>query len=116
MTCNFLGMLKAPELAQDPVFVATYSDGFGLKRKEITAPNRLVAYAIASMRPPLGHTLSQLRKKKSPYATPAKPVEPLEEAVDVKLTRALVSIYANTDLACRFAAEEIRSMAAQPSA
>lgn len=110
MGCNFLGMLKAPDLEQPPVFVATYSSGFGLTRKEISAPNRLAAYAIASMRPPEGHTLTQLRKKKS-FTAPRRPVVSLEESVDVKLTRALVGVYANTELACRFVAAEIHGMA-----
>lgn len=105
---NFTNMLSAPDIEQIPVFVATYSSGFGLKRKEISAPHRLAAYAIASMRPPEGHTLTNLRKKKSPRAM-SRPT--LEENVDVKLTRALAGIYANTDMACRFVQEEIRATA-----
>lgn len=104
---NFAGMLSAPDAEQAPVFVATYSDGFNLKRKEIHAPTRMVAYAIANGRPPSGCTLTQLRKKKSPRQSMT---QTLEEKVDVKLTRALAGIYANTDLAARFALEEIRDM------
>ncbi len=37
---NFTGKLSAPNIEQPPVFVATYSDGFNLKRKEIHAPTR----------------------------------------------------------------------------
>ena len=62
---NFLGMLKAPENPTPlPCFVATYSNGFGLHRREITAPSRLAAYAIATTRPPDGYTLTQLRKQR----------------------------------------------------
>lgn len=106
---NFTNMLSAPEVSRPPVFVATYSDGFGLKRKEIEAPTRLAAYAIATGRPPLGHTLTQLRKKKGS----GKEVVSIDmaDSVDVKLTRALAGIYANTDLACRFAANELHDMA-----
>ena len=110
MACNFLGMLSAPDIEQPLVFVATYSSGFGLTRKEISAPTRLAAYATASMRPPEGHTLTNLRKKKS-FTAPRRPVVSLEESVDVNLTRALAGVYANTDLACRFVAAEIRYMA-----
>lgn len=46
------------------------------------------------------------RKKKSRL-----PAMSLEESVDVKLTRAMAGVYANTDLACRFVAAEIRGMA-----
>lgn len=105
---NFTGMLSAPNIEQTPVFVATYSDGFSLKRKEIHAPTRMAAYAIATRRPPLGCTLTQLRKKKSPRE---QAVPTLEEKVDVKLTRALSSIYANTDVAVRFVMDELRVMA-----
>lgn len=106
---NFTNMLKAPELEQPITYVATYSDGFGLKRKEIEAPTRLSAYAIATGRPPLGFTLTSLRKKK----TERKPAfKTLADRIDVKATRALSSIYTNTDLACRFVMDEIRAMAA----
>lgn len=108
MTCNFLGMLKAPDLEQPPVFVATYSDGFNLKRKEIQAPSRMVAYSIAVVRPPLGCTLTQLRKKKAPRIQAG---QTLDEKVDVKLTRVLASVYGNTDVAARFVRDEIRAMA-----
>ena len=59
---NFLGMLKAPE--PQALYVATYTDGFNLRRREIAAPTRLAAYAIARVRPPEGCTLSHLRKKR----------------------------------------------------
>jgi len=60
---NFLNMLKAPEQpAPLALYVATYSNGFGLQRKEIHAPTRLAAYAIAQVRPPEGCELTQLRK------------------------------------------------------
>lgn len=65
MVCNFTGMLKAPTVAEpSPVFVATYSNGFGFQRKEITAPNRFSAYAKAKVFGPEGHTLTHLRQKK----------------------------------------------------
>ena len=65
MVCNFHCMLKAPTAAEHaPVFIATYSDGFGLVRKEITAPNRFSAYAKAKAYGPDGHTLTNLRMKK----------------------------------------------------
>jgi len=65
MVCNFTGMLKAPTIANpSPVFIATYSDGFALTRKEITAPNRFSAYAKAKVYMPYGHTLTHLRQKK----------------------------------------------------
>lgn len=105
---NFTGMISAPNIEQPPVFVATYTDGFNLKRKEIHAPNRMTAYAIATRRPPEGSTLTQLRKKKAPRMQVAPT---LEEKVDVKLTRALAGVYANTDAAARFVMDEIRSMA-----
>ncbi len=105
---NFTGMLTAPNVEQPPVFVATYSDGFNLKRKEIHAPTRMAAYAIAVVRPPLGCTLTQLRKKKSVRLHPAPT---LEEKVDVKLARALSSVYANTEVAARFVMDEIHTMA-----
>lgn len=108
MMLNFTGMIPAPDIEQPPVFVATYSDGFNLKRKDIHAPNRMVAYSIAVVRPPLGCTLTQLRKKKSARSQ----VGPtLEEKVDVKLTRALASVYANTDVAARFVMDELHAMA-----
>ena len=108
MACNFLGMLCAPAIEQPPVFIATYSDGFGIKRREITAPDRLAAYAIATRRPPGGATLTGLRKKKAPSA-PKRPS--LEERVDIACTRALYGIYRNTDIAARFVLDEIRGMA-----
>lgn len=108
MACNFLGMLSAPTIEQPPVFVAIYSDGFETKRKEIHAPTRVAAYAIATRRPPNGCTLTSLRKKKAPRAQ-SKPT--LEERVDVAMTKALHGIYVNTDMAARFIMEEIRSMA-----
>jgi len=41
MVCNFQGLLKAPTPAKPlPVFIATYSNGFGFTRREITAPTR----------------------------------------------------------------------------
>ena len=49
------------------------------------------------------------RKKKSTSAQ--HQAVSLEESVDVKLTRALAGVYANTDLACRFVAAEIRGYA-----
>lgn len=110
MMLNFTGLVKAPYIDHPPIYVATYSDGFNLRRKEIHAPTRLAAYAIATGRPPLGCTLTQLRKKKSP-AAPKLPS--LAERVDVSLARALFGIYANTDAAARFAAAELRSMAAE---
>lgn len=62
---NLHGMLRAPtEPAPAPVFVATYSNGFGLTRKEITAPNRFSAYAKAKVYMPDGCTLTHLRMKK----------------------------------------------------
>ena len=65
MVCNFTGMLKAPAVSDPmPIFIATYSDGFGLTRKEITAPNRFNAYAKARVYAPDGHTLTHLRQKK----------------------------------------------------
>jgi len=106
---NFTGMLTAPNIEQPPVFVATYSDGFNLKRKEIHAPTRMAAYAIAVGRPPLGCALTQLRKKKEPRAQ--TPVPTLEEKVDVNMTRALAGVYANTDIAARFVMDEIHGMA-----
>jgi len=63
---NLNGMLKAPtEPKPSPVFVATYSDGFNFKRKEITAPNRFSAYAKAKVYKPDGHDLTHLRQKKA---------------------------------------------------
>lgn len=65
MVCNFYGMLKAPaEVEPAATYIATYSDGFGLVRKEITAPNRFSAYAKAKVYGPDGHTLTNLRMKK----------------------------------------------------
>lgn len=62
---NLQGMLRAPAVADPlPVFIATYSNGFGLMRKEITAPNRFSAYAKAKVFGPDGHTLTHLRQKK----------------------------------------------------
>ena len=62
---NLHGMLKAPTIANpSPVFIATYSDGFGLTRKEFTAPTRFSAYAKAKVYGPAGHTLTHLRQKK----------------------------------------------------
>lgn len=62
---NLQGMLRAPTVAdQSPVFIATYSNGFGFQRKEITAPNRFSAYAKAKAFGPDGHTLTHLRQKK----------------------------------------------------
>ena len=62
---NLQGMLKAPiSTDQAPVFIATYSNGFGLTRKEITAPNRFAAYAKAKVYGIDGHTLTHLRQKK----------------------------------------------------
>lgn len=110
MVCNFTGMLSAPTVTQAPVFMATYSNGFGIVRKEIEAPNRTVAYAIATRRPPEGHQLTNLRKKKSPAAI----TQPsLDERIDVAMTRALYSIYTNTDTAARFASAEIKASANQ---
>ena len=108
MTFNFTGMLRAPDIEQPPVFIATYSDGFGIKRREITAPDRLAAYAIATRRLPSGAALTGLRKKKAPRSQVAPT---LDEKVDVKLTRALASVYANTDAAARFVMEELRALA-----
>lgn len=112
MACNFLGMLSAPVVDRPPVFVATYSSGFGLVRREIEAPNRLTAYAIATRRPPDGHELTGLRKKKAPRQQSR---QTLEEKVDVKLTRALSGIYANTDRAARFVLEELHQIARLPA-
>ena len=62
---NLQGMLKAPAVScPSPVFIATYSDGFALTRKEITAPNRFSAYAKAKVYMPDGHALTHLRQKK----------------------------------------------------
>lgn len=62
---NLHGMLKAPTPAEPaPVYIATYSNGFGLQRREITAPNRFSAYAKAKVYKPEGHTLTNLRMKK----------------------------------------------------
>lgn len=104
---NFTGTLAAPNLEAPPVFVATYTDGFNFKRKEIHAPTRCAAYAIAVGRPPLGCTLTNLRKKKAPRPQ-AEPTR--DDQVDVKLTRALYGIHANTDAACRMALDEIHDM------
>lgn len=66
---NLHGMLKAPAASDPlPVFVATYSNGFGLTRREITAPNRFNAYAKARVYAPDGHTLTHLRQKKGSAA------------------------------------------------
>ena len=63
---NLHGMLRAPtEPVNTPVFVATYSNGFGFERKEITAPNRFSAYAKAKVYIPDGCTLTHLRQKKA---------------------------------------------------
>ena len=65
MVCSFSHLLKAPtEPVPAPVFVATYSNGFGFERNEITAPNRFSAYAKAKVYMPDGHTLTHLRMKK----------------------------------------------------
>lgn len=65
MVCNFTGMLKAPAAAEPlPVFVATYSNGFGFTRKEITAPTRFSAYCKAMVYGPEVHALTHLRQKK----------------------------------------------------
>lgn len=62
---NLHGMLKAQATAKPaPVYIATYSNGFGFQRREITAPNRFSAYAKARVYGPSGHTLTNLRKKK----------------------------------------------------
>lgn len=105
---NFTGMLSAPEIQQPTVFVATYSDGLGLVRKEIEAANRFTAYAIASRRLPGNLPLTNLRKKKQPRTSPELS---LDERVDIKLTKALSGIYTNTDLAARFVMDELREMA-----
>lgn len=110
MVCNFTGMLSAPNIDMLPTYMATYSSGFGFVHKEIEAPNRAVAYAIASRRPPEGHQLTGLRKKKAPRLEPRPS---LAERVDVDLTRALYGIYANTDAAARFAMAEITASANQ---
>lgn len=66
---NLTGMLKAPEQPAPLVrYVATYSDGFSLRRKEINAPNRLVAYAKAKAYGPDGCQLTQLRKQRGEVA------------------------------------------------
>lgn len=106
MMLNFTGLVKAPYIDHPPTYVATYSDGFNLRRKEIHAPTRMAAYAIATGRPPAGCTLTQLRKKKSP-TTPKLPS--LAERVDVSLTRALFGVYANTDVAARMAIDEMKA-------
>lgn len=49
-------------------------------------------------------------RKKKPTSAQRRAMS-LEESVDVKLTRALAGIYANTDLACRFVSAEIRGYA-----
>ena len=49
------------------------------------------------------------RKKKSTSAQ--RRAMSLEESVDIKLTRALAGVYANTDLACRFVSAEISGYA-----
>lgn len=65
MVCNFHGMLKAPTTTEPaPVYIATYSDGFNFKRREIAAPNSFSAYAKATVYKPEGHTLTNLRMKK----------------------------------------------------
>lgn len=62
---NLQGMLKAPTVSDpSPVFIATYSDGFALTRKEITAPTRFAAYCKARVYGPAGHALTHLRQKK----------------------------------------------------
>lgn len=106
---NFTGMLSAPEIDQMPVYVATYSDGAGLVRKEIEAPSRLAAYAIATRRPIGNLPLTGIHKKRAPRQQPR---QTLAEKVDVKLTRALFGIYRNTDIAARFAIEKLQAEAA----
>ena len=65
MVCNFQGLLKAPTPAKPlPVFIATYSNGFGFTRREITALTRFSAYAKAKVYKPEGHMLTHLRQKK----------------------------------------------------
>ena len=60
---NFLGLLKAPDQpAPLARYVATYSNGFGLQRREIDAPSWQAAYAIARVRPPEGFELTHFRK------------------------------------------------------
>lgn len=62
---NLHGMLRAPaEPVKAPVFVATYSNGFGFERKEITAPDSFWAAIQARAYTPDGHTLTHLRLKK----------------------------------------------------
>ncbi len=62
---NLAGMLKAPEQAAPLArYVATYSNGFGFTRREITAPTRFSAYCKARVYGPAGHTLTHLRQKK----------------------------------------------------
>ena len=62
---NLHGMLRAPsEPAPAPVFVATYSNGFGFERIEITAIDRFRAYSKAKVYMPDGCTLTHLRMKK----------------------------------------------------
>jgi len=65
MVCSFSHLLKAPaEPVQTPVFVATYSNGFGFERIEITAIDRFRAYSKAKVYMPDGCTLTHLRMKK----------------------------------------------------
>lgn len=62
---NLAGMLKAPEQpAPLARYVATYSDGFNLRRQEIKAPTRLAAYAKAKAYGPEGCQLTNLRKQR----------------------------------------------------
>jgi len=62
---NLHGMLRAPaEPAPAPVFIATYSNGFGFERIEITACDRFRAYSKAKVYMPDGCTLTHLRMKK----------------------------------------------------
>lgn len=62
---NLAGMLKAPEQpAPLARYVATYSDGFNLRRREIKALTRLAAYAKAKVYGPKGFDLTHLRKQR----------------------------------------------------
>ena len=65
MTCSFGHLLKSPaEPVPAPVFVATYSNGFGFERKEITAPDSFLAAIQARAYTHDGCTLTHLRMKK----------------------------------------------------
>lgn len=46
-------------------FVATYSNGAGLRRKPVDAGNRMDAYAKALRAAPRGFRLTALRKKRT---------------------------------------------------